>query len=333
MSFDPSSAYRTLVIQPLLGIGDMVWHLPLLRAIARQAPQKKITLLCKASSQSALLFKECEFIEDIMTLPPASTPNFWALVTQLRKSSFKQAWVLHHSKRYYMLTFFARIQERYGYGFRWQKMWLTDHQTLTNDQRQLSTLDRIAAYLATQEFEVNPQHQFFKVSKKRQDDLIQKFSQFPRPWISFGIGATESSRRWPLENFAHLAKELSKGENKTIFLCCSSAEQEKAQSIMNLIDATKASILPITNLPLDEVTALLSLSSLFIGNDSGLMNISATLGIPTVGLFGPNPPHTYVPNLYGVTPNTDNSSADNLMATITPSMVLSFLAEKQLLAV
>lgn len=332
MSF-PSPAHRTLVIQPLPGIGDMIWHLPLLRAIADQAPQKKITLLCKASSQSAFLFKECEFIEEIITLPPASTSTFWALVKQLKKSSFKQAWVLHHSKRYYMLTFFARIQERYGYGFRWQQMWLTDHKTLNNDQRQLSTLERISAYTAAQGFEIRPQDKFFKVSKKRQNDLMQKFSHFPHPWIIFGIGATEAFKSWPLEYFAELAKKLSKDRKKTIFLCCSLAEQERAHSIMNLIDATEASVLPITNFPLDEIMALLSLSSLFIGNDSGLMNISASLGIPTVGLFGPTPQLSYVPNLYGITPVMGNVSADNLMATILPSMVLSFLTEKQLLSV
>lgn len=322
-------ASKTLVIQPLPGIGDMLWHLPLLKAIARQTPSKKITLLCKPSSQAPLLFKESEFIDDILFLPSPSTSSFWEAVTHLKRLSFHQSWVLHHSKRYYMLAFFANIQKRYGYGFRWQRMWLTEGKTLTSDQRSLSTLDRIAAYMDTQDFKKMPQDPFLKISKKQQTSFLQKFSRHPRPWIVLGIGATQAFKSWSEESFAALAQELSQQEGKTVFLCGSSSEQERAQAILGHLKTPKTSIVPITDFSLDEVMTLLSLASLFIGNDSGLMNIAATLGIPTVGLFGATPQLSYVPNLFGVMPPPPLASMD----AITPSMVLSVLSEKGFLDV
>ena len=46
---------RLAVIQPLPGIGDMVWHLPHIRAIA-QAVGHKVTLVTKPRSAADQLF-------------------------------------------------------------------------------------------------------------------------------------------------------------------------------------------------------------------------------------------------------------------------------------
>ena len=48
-------------------------------------------------------------------------------------------------------------------------------------------------------------------------------------------------------------------------------------------------------LNLSEVLACLKECKLFIGNDSGLMHIAASSGIPTIGLFGPSLESRYGP--------------------------------------
>ncbi len=48
-------------------------------------------------------------------------------------------------------------------------------------------------------------------------------------------------------------------------------------------------------LSLPEAAAVLQKASLFIGNDSGLMHLSAAAGAPTIGLFGPTDADTYAP--------------------------------------
>jgi ADP-heptose:LPS heptosyltransferase len=51
----------------------------------------------------------------------------------------------------------------------------------------------------------------------------------------------------------------------------------------------------VGTLSLPEVAAVLQRSALFIGNDSGLMHLSAAAGAPTIGLFGPTDAATYGP--------------------------------------
>ena len=51
----------------------------------------------------------------------------------------------------------------------------------------------------------------------------------------------------------------------------------------------------VGTLSLPEVAAVLARCSLFVGNDSGLMHLSAATGTPTLGLFGPSPADHYAP--------------------------------------
>ena len=48
-------------------------------------------------------------------------------------------------------------------------------------------------------------------------------------------------------------------------------------------------------LSLPEAAAVLARCAIFIGNDSGLMHLSAAAGAPTLGLFGPSRVSEYAP--------------------------------------
>jgi heptosyltransferase-3 len=47
--------------------------------------------------------------------------------------------------------------------------------------------------------------------------------------------------------------------------------------------------------PLPVAAACIARSTLYVGNDSGLMHIAAATGTPTLGLFGPSPDARYGP--------------------------------------
>ena len=50
-------------------------------------------------------------------------------------------------------------------------------------------------------------------------------------------------------------------------------------------------------LTLLEITQLLKVTRLFIGNDSGMMHMASLVGTPVVGIFGPGHPNTTGPFL------------------------------------
>ncbi len=119
-----------------------------------------------------------------------------------------------------------------------------------------------------------------------------------RTYVAFSPAANWDKKMWPLSYFVELAALLGKNKNlfpsiKFVIFGAPSQRSElqplfeglKAEQIIDLIG--KISLL--------EVAACLKQCKVFIGNDSGLMHLAATLGIPTVGLFGPSDPRVYGP--------------------------------------
>jgi hypothetical protein len=97
---------------------------------------------------------------------------------------------------------------------------------------------------------------------------------------------------WHIDNFISVARELSRNGFEVIFLI-GPAEQERfeEEKIQKMRCAAKC----LENLSLEEVLCVLSCSSGFIGNDSGITHLSAASGIKTFVIFGPTDPCVYKP--------------------------------------
>ena len=106
-------------------------------------------------------------------------------------------------------------------------------------------------------------------------------------------------KNWPLENFVLLISTLmkkSKGENSFRSVIVLGSEKEKDQCNY-LVD--KMNNINVKNLcgycEITVIHALLKQCRLFVGNDSGLMHLSAAANINTLGLFGPSKEINYRP--------------------------------------
>jgi ADP-heptose:LPS heptosyltransferase len=97
------------------------------------------------------------------------------------------------------------------------------------------------------------------------------------------------------------------------------------------------------NYPIAKLTALLSVVSLFIGNDSGISHLAAALGVPTLAIFGPTDPAIWAPCgkqafwLQGKAPCAPCKSTTLLacddqqcLASIQVEDVMAFLVEKNI---
>src|SRR5579863_132855 len=87
---------RVAVIQPLPGIGDMIWHLPHIRAVARWFG-RPVTLVAKPRSAADELFSGEQTIEDVLWLDRNperrrgghdGVGGFLRLVASLRQHAF-----------------------------------------------------------------------------------------------------------------------------------------------------------------------------------------------------------------------------------------------------
>ena len=89
------------------------------------------------------------------------------------------------------------------------------------------------------------------------------------------------------EKFALLIDRLGERSDAECVLVGASSERPKCEAVaLSSIGA----VIAAGETSVGELIALLSLSSAFIGNDSGAMHIANALGIPTVGIFGSTNP-------------------------------------------
>ncbi|MCA1852864.1 MAG: glycosyltransferase family 9 protein [Beggiatoa sp.] len=307
VSADPTPG-GTLVIQPLPGMGDMLWHLPHIRAIARAGTAGSVTLLTKRRSQADRLLTAEPAVREVLWLErnPGrhdGVLGILRLAAELEAYRFTEAFVLHGSGRYAFACRLAGIARRFGYGRGWQGWLLDGGATLAEGEHHghpIAMADRLLERLGLERPGVEPP---LAISST----------------VALGIGCSEPDRRWSEARFAALAMGL-KPVFPTIFLLGGQAERDVGNAIAK--HHPDEGCLAVIGEPIDEVAALLTDCGLFVGNDTGVYNLAAAVHIPAIGLFnGRYPPLAYSPFLSAITPAVPRSG----MAGIGVDQVLAYV--------
>lgn len=134
----------------------------------------------------------------------------------------------------------------------------------------------------------------------REQDVARASVLVPdgNPVLAVAAAANWPGKQWPPERFAELVTNLTgpNGPLPEARIAVLAAAQESAQ-VQPLIDSLAPgrilNLVGKTNLPV--AAAVLRRCAFFIGNDSGLMHMSAAVGTPTLGLFGPSHTTHYAP--------------------------------------
>ena len=121
-------------------------------------------------------------------------------------------------------------------------------------------------------------------------------------------GGNWKPKLWDLKNFIELMKNIKRDYINVKFIIVGSLIEKKYyfQDIVN--ETNKNDIIDLMGASLTLTSAYMKKSSLFIGNDSGLMHLSAASNLATIGLFGPTNDKIYAPkgiNCFVVRTNED----------------------------
>jgi heptosyltransferase-1 len=98
-------------------------------------------------------------------------------------------------------------------------------------------------------------------------------------------GAGWGAKRWPLERYATVAKELI-GEGFRVVVNTGPGEEPLADGV---VDATRGAATPLT-CSLNQLISLTRRIALMIAGDTGPLHLACALGRPVVGIYGPTDP-------------------------------------------
>ncbi len=280
-----------LVIQ-CMGLGDLLFSIPVLRVLNRTFPDDPITFV--TNHPNASLLSLVPEVEKTLFYRSKNPLELARLVAQIRASQCRMAIVLNPIFRGAVLARLAGIPMRVGYLHDYERKqslhgmeWLLLTHAFTPTAQKMHEVDRYLDLLAqmgwpAREDERVPQ---LLCSKSR--------GQLKGHRVVIHPGAGWVMRRWPEERFAQLADWLVKNCGAQVSLVGGEEEQPLAERIHGRMTAPAENMAGALALP--QLAEYLAESALFIGNDTGTLHLAAAVGVPTVGLFGPGDPEKVRP--------------------------------------
>jgi ADP-heptose:LPS heptosyltransferase len=154
----------------------------------------------------------------------------------------------------------------------------------------VSTKTLIEEFCEQHQVPVTDVHPRLEVSASilnRMKELQAQFRTNHQPLIVFHTGPSWLVREWPLAAWSALAKEISTRTGAAVVQLGVDKHVERGVIVGSAIPEVRSLVNQLT---LEETVAFISLASLVVGIDSGLLHIAAALRIPAVGVFGPTSP-------------------------------------------
>ena len=133
----------------------------------------------------------------------------------------------------------------------------------------------------------------FHISDADQEDGERFLSKHRLPTRKYAVvhpGAKWPPKRWPAKHVAQLIDLLDTSLKLKTILVGASEDWRLLQDISQQSQATP--IVSCGDLTLGSLGAVLKEAAVFIGNDSGISHLSASLGVKTIVTFGPTDPQT-----------------------------------------
>lgn len=282
-------------------VGDMVMAQSLFKTLKQRSPEAPIDVLAPAWSE-ALTTRMPEVRRSIV-MPlghgQLQLRERYRLGRELRTAGYGQAIVLPNSWKSALIPFFASIPRRTGYlgEARWG---------LLNDARHLDkkklpmTVQRFVALGLEPEQPLAelPPVPALSVTQSSVAQAVQRLQLDvgSRPILALCPGAEfGAAKRWPQEYYAEVAQSLiARGWQVWLF------GSDKDTSITDAVrrsatgaikHGTGAGCIDLAGrTTLAEAVDLLSLATLVVSNDSGLMHVAAALGRKLIAIYGSSDP-------------------------------------------
>jgi heptosyltransferase-2 len=327
-------------------VGDMVMAQSLFKLLKQRRPMATIDVL--APAWSLPLLERMPEISTGIVMPlghgKLGLGERYRLGKKLREQHYDQAILLPNSLKSAFVPWWAGIPLRTGW--RGEMRWI-----VLNDLRHLDKkryplmIERFMALGIDAKESLPAIDQFLPAlqsSAEMQAAVLKKYQlTSARPILAICPGAEFGpAKRWPEEHYAALAN-AKLADNWDVWILGSPKDQETAAKIMELTQQRCINLTGRTQLV--EAVDLLSLATVVVSNDSGLMHIAAAVNKPLVAIYGPTST-TFTPPLHAkakvlqlsldcqpcfqrTCPLKDPSKFQSCMRDLHPSQVLSVMGE------
>ena len=273
---------KVLVIQPKIGMGDMVIYLPYIHAISKKY-QTAVSILVKENSRANQLLAEDKHIKEILILDRTKNNSgthdglsgFFKLSKDLKLKEFDKVFIFNSSLRYLLISKMAGIQNISQYPlFRKKDNVVTSAKIFTENE--------LGDIVSTQPELIISGDEINKAKQKFSNDFKH---------ICLGISASGPTKRWDIKNFIKLCININARTPSKFYLAAGNNDKDLIDQFLN--SELSSNCISFKDLKISETLPIIKNCNLYIGNDTGWLHISSALGIKCLALFMDSPVQAY----------------------------------------
>ena len=273
---------KVLVIQPKIGMGDMVIYLPYIHAISKKY-QMPVSILVKENSRANQLLAEDKHVKEILILDRTKNntgahdglSGFIKLSKDLKIKKFDKVFIFNSSLRLLLISKMAGIKNISQYPlFRKKDNIVTSAKIFTENE--------LGEIISTQ-----PE---LLINVDKVNEVKKNFSKEFKH-ICLGISASGPTKRWDIKNFIKLCININARIPSKFYLAAGDNDKDLIDQFLN--SELSNNCISFKDLKISETLPIIKNCNLYIGNDTGWLHISSALGVKSLALFMDSPVQAY----------------------------------------
>lgn len=274
-------------------LGDVVFLSPAIRVLRSNFPTA--TIVCFAPKRCADLLRANPYVDRVVVFDERQDQRgLWAkirFIRGLRRFHFDQIYLFHRSLTRALIFFFSGARERIGYGVKGRGFLLT--KSLAEPKEKLHAVDYALELLKRSDLKVyvDALYDFYfeGADLDKAKRLLLEHRLGNCPLVALNPGANWPPKRWPIQYFQKLARELIRRYGAEVIVTGGIEDKPLGEEVVSEFhDSRVVSLCGETKL--GELGALFSLCSLVVSSDSGPLHIAGGVGTNVLGIFGPTDP-------------------------------------------
>jgi heptosyltransferase II len=283
MNIEKCSVKNILIIRTS-ALGDIVCSFPALVSVAKYFPDAEISFM--TGEQYIEFFEPCPYVKEIIPYKKRKNAEdlrgFINVIRDIRSRRFDLVLNFQNTKR------FDLIGNLSGAAYK----------------SSVVTLDRPTngvegAFRILETVGIDPQRRYYEFWYTAEDReyalaFLERHGLSEKDkLVGINPGGAWRSKQWPLEKYAELADKLTEATGARVVVFGLKDERNRAEQIAQR--AERPLIVNSGESTIRQTALIISMCSLFVSNDSGLMHVASLQDVPTVAIFGSTNPAYHGP--------------------------------------
>lgn len=256
-------------------VGDAILSTGVLARLIERYPDARVTIACGPAAAS--LFDAVPGLERVIVLDKMIGSMHWVYMWS---QTVGQVWDVLVDLRNTPMTYLLAAKKR--------------HRIIRAKGEPIHRVKYLARVIGAENDPPAPKMWIDASRRAEAERLIPE----GMPVLAIGPTANWVGKQWRGESFAALIQRLTApdgilpGARVAVF----GRDDERPMALPVIESVPEDRLLDLVGrIDLLTIYACLERSSLYVGNDSGLMHLAAASGVPTLGLFGPSQAALYAP--------------------------------------